>query len=112
MRARWRVAGQPSRRGTVATFWATVWCGKRPDLLDDVADAAAQLGDVARRRCRAPSMRIRPHVGSMSRLTILSVVVLPQPEGPTRTQMRPAGTVSVRSSTAPCAVAARAGGAA
>src|SRR5438094_3192556 len=48
-----------------------------------------------------PSMMICPPDGSMSRLTILSVVVLPQPDGPTRTQILPAGTVSDRSLTAP-----------
>ena len=48
-----------------------------------------------------PSNRMRPDVGSISRLTILSDVVLPQPEGPTRTQILPAGTVSDRSLTAP-----------
>ena len=40
-------------------------------------------------------------VGSISRLTILSEVVLPQPDGPTRTQIAPAGIVSDRSLTAP-----------
>ena len=40
-----------------------------------------------------PSSRIRPDVGSMRRLTILSEVVLPHPDGPTRTQIFPAGTV-------------------
>ena len=48
-----------------------------------------------------PSSRIRPDVGSISRLTILSVVVLPQPDGPTRTQILPAGIVRLRSLTAP-----------
>ena len=48
-----------------------------------------------------PSIRIRPDVGSMSRLTILRLVVLPQPDGPTSTQILPAGTVSERSLTAP-----------
>ncbi len=48
-----------------------------------------------------PSMRMRPLVGSMIRLTILSEVVLPQPEGPTKTQILPAGTTSERSLTAP-----------
>src|SRR3954462_13714381 len=52
-----------------------------------------------------PSSRIRPDVGSMSRLTILSDVVLPQPDGPTRTQIFPAGTSSDRSLTAPGAPA-------
>ena len=37
----------------------------------------------------------------MSRLTILSDVVLPQPDGPTRQQILPAGTTSDRSLTAP-----------
>src|SRR3954465_16013078 len=37
----------------------------------------------------------------MSRLTILSDVVLPHPDGPTSTQILPAGTVSERSLTAP-----------
>ena len=45
-------------------------------------------------------MRISPEVGSISRLIILSAVVLPQPEGPIRTQTSPAGTVSERASTA------------
>ena len=48
-----------------------------------------------------PSMRIRPLVGSMSRLTILRLVVLPQPDGPTSTQILPAGTLNERSLTAP-----------
>ena len=48
-----------------------------------------------------PSIRMRPLVGSMSRLTILRLVVLPQPDGPTSTQILPAGTVSDRSLTAP-----------
>ena len=46
-------------------------------------------------------MRMRPLVGSISRLTIFSEVVLPQPDGPTRTQILPAGIVSDRSFTAP-----------
>ena len=36
------------------------------------------------------------------RLTIRIAVVLPQPDGPTSTQISPAGTVSVRPSTAGC----------
>src|SRR4029078_4065266 len=52
-----------------------------------------------------PSMRIRPDVGSISRLTILSDVVLPQPDGPTRTQILPAGRSSDRSLPAPGAPA-------
>ena len=37
----------------------------------------------------------------MSRLTIFRLVVLPQPDGPTNTQMEPAGMVIDRSLTAP-----------
>src|SRR5689334_2951521 len=48
-----------------------------------------------------PSMRIRPEVGSIRRLTIFSDVVLPQPDGPTRQQIFPAGTTIERSLTAP-----------
>src|SRR6266508_6396569 len=41
-----------------------------------------------------------PSVGSTRRLTILRLVVLPHPLGPTRTQISPGGTVSDRSLTA------------
>ena len=60
---------------------------------------------VSRVAASVPSSRIRPDVGSMSRFTILSEVVLPQPDGPTRTQIFPAGIVSDRSLTAPGAPA-------
>src|SRR5699024_9177364 len=41
----------------------------------------------------SPSIRILPEVGSMSRLIIFTVVVLPQPEGPTNITISPAGMV-------------------
>ena len=41
-----------------------------------------------------------PEVGSMSRLIIRMVVVLPHPEGPTKTVVRPAGSSSEMWSTA------------
>src|SRR4051812_32862589 len=44
--------------------------------------------------------KIRPLVGSIRRLTIFMVVVLPQPEGPTRTQRSPVRTSRLNSSTA------------
>ena len=47
-----------------------------------------------------PSIVMRPLDGSISRLIIRSVVVLPEPELPTRATISPASTVSVRSSTA------------
>jgi hypothetical protein len=46
-------------------------------------------------------MRISPDVGSMSRFVIFNVVVLPQPDGPTRTQISPAPTLNDRPFTAP-----------
>ena len=45
-------------------------------------------------------MRMSPLVSGMRRLTSLSAVVLPPPDGPTSTQISPAGTVSDSSSTA------------
>src|SRR6476659_2761595 len=48
----------------------------------------------------SPSTRIRPPDGSMRRLIIRRIVVLPQPDGPTRTQTSPSGTSRLRSSTA------------
>src|SRR5215210_8577433 len=60
---------------------------------------------VSRVAASTRSRRIRPDVGSISRLTILSDVVLPQPEGPTSTQIFPAGISSERSFTAPGAPA-------
>ena len=41
-----------------------------------------------------------PPVMSIMRLTIRIAVVLPQPDGPTSTQISPAGTSSERESTA------------
>src|ERR671917_590540 len=44
-------------------------------------------------------MRISPSVGSMSLLTIRIVVVLPHPDGPTKTQISPSGISKERSFT-------------
>ena len=46
------------------------------------------------------SIRITPSVTSSSPATILSAVVLPHPEGPTRTMNSPSSIASVRSTTA------------
>src|SRR5882757_3473968 len=51
-------------------------------------------------RMSAPSSRIRPLLGSTIRLIIRSVVVFPQPDGPTRTVIEPSGMSSDSSSTA------------
>lgn len=48
----------------------------------------------------SPPMVIRPEVGSISRLIILRVVLLPQPEGPTRITVSLTATSRVTSSTA------------
>ena len=48
----------------------------------------------------SPSIVMRPEVGSIRRLIIFIVVVLPQPDGPTRTQISPAGISSDRLPTA------------
>src|ERR1700712_3588257 len=48
----------------------------------------------------SPSRMMRPLVGSMSRLTIFSVVVLPHPDGPTRQTSSPRGTAREISFTA------------
>src|SRR5689334_5131065 len=47
-------------------------------------------------------MKIRPLVGSISRLIIFIVVVLPQPDGPTNITISPAGISMVMLSTAGC----------
>lgn len=47
-----------------------------------------------------PPMSTRPEVGSISRLIIFSVVVLPQPEGPTMATVSPASMAIVSSLTA------------
>src|SRR4051812_29722432 len=43
---------------------------------------------------------MRPLVGSMSRFTIFNVVVFPQPDGPTSTEISPSGTSRLSSVTA------------
>ena len=72
---------------------------EQPDLLDDVADAAAQLDRVGARDVLALDDDAAG-VGSISRLTMRMVVVLPQPEGPISTQVVPSGTSRSSRSTA------------
>ena len=64
---------------------ATVRCRNSPPPLNDVPHLAAQRGLALEREAALPSQVMRPAVGSSIRLTIRSVVVLPQPEGPTIT---------------------------
>ncbi len=72
---------------------------EEPHLLNDIADRAAQVVDVVRARV-APVDAIVPPVGSMRRLIILSDVVLPHPDGPTRITVSPDLISSERWSTA------------
>ena len=51
-------------------------------------------------RTLRPSMRTSPDVSSTSRLTSFIAVVLPPPEGPTSTQICPAGIANESRSTA------------
>ena len=81
-------------------FSPTVRCGNRPICWIDVADLAPQLGRACGRGRCAPPSRMSPSVMSIMRLTIRIAVVLPQPDGPTSTQISPAGTSSESSSTA------------
>ena len=47
-----------------------------------------------------PSKTIRPRVGSMARRTSRPVVVLPQPDSPTRPKVSPASIAKLTPSTA------------
>ena len=81
------------------TFSTMVWCGKRPTCwMTYPMRRRSWTGSSW--RTSLPSMRIAPDVGSMSRFTIFSDVVFPEPLGPTRMQIFPAGTVNERASTA------------
>src|SRR5690348_14661239 len=51
-------------------------------------------------RVSTPSTSTRPESGSMSRLIMRSVVVLPHPDGPIKTHVSPSGISSERSRTA------------
>ena len=88
-RRRMRASSQPSSDGVTRDVLGDGQVREEADALEDVADAAAQL---VRRQARARRRRrcsTRPDVGSMRRLIILSVVVLPQPEPPSRTSSSP-----------------------
>ena len=82
-------AGHRSSRGTVAMLSRHRQVRKETDVLDDVADAAAQArsdpsrASAARRRCTSPAS------GSSSRLTSRRRVVLPEPLRPTSATVSP-----------------------
>ena len=92
-RARMRSFGQPSSRGTVATFAAIVWCGNSPTcwMTYPIRRRRSTASAV---RMSSPSSRILPLVGSISRLIMRRIVDLPQPDGPISATSSPAGTSS------------------
>ena len=82
-----RPLSQPSSRdgGDVVGDGAV---GEQTDLLDDVPDPPAQHVRLDRGHV-PPSSSITPDVGSINRLIILRIVVLPHPDGPTKTTTSP-----------------------
>src|SRR5918997_551565 len=101
IRSEVRFFSQPSILGTVAILSAMVMCGKSP--------ICCMTYPIRRRRLSgltfvtsSPCKKILPEVGSMMRLIIFIVVVLPHPDGPTKTTISPSGISSERLSTAGC----------
>src|SRR5262249_19596488 len=74
---------------------------EEPDLLDDVADPSPQRDRGQFAHAEAVDADVSsPSSSGTSRFTSFSAVVLPQPDGPTRTQNAPAGISSERSRSA------------
>ncbi len=68
---------------------ATVMCGKSPE--DWIAYPILRRSFTGSMSVTSSSsIRMRPDVGSISRLIIFSVVDFPQPDGPTKTTVSPA----------------------
>lgn len=68
---------------------ATVMCGKSPeDWMAYPILRRSFTGSMS--VTSSSSIRIRPEVGSISRLIIFSVVDFPQPDGPTKITVSPA----------------------
>ena len=80
-------------------FSATVMCGKSPTRWKAYPMWRRRAGG-GTLATSSPSTSTVPAVGSIKRLIILSVVVLPQPEPPSSTSSSPSATVSERPSTA------------
>ena len=100
IRATIRASSQPTsvgHRGHVAPHGPVRHAGRSSGSRSRSPDAAAP-DPVRARRC--PSTWIEPAVGSISRLIIFIVVVLPHPEGPTSTTISPSRISSERSPTA------------
>ena len=77
----------------------TVKCGKRPAPWMTYPIRRRNLSGSVFVTSSSPIM-IRPDVGSIRRLIIFMVVVLPHPDGPTNTVISPAGNSIVTLSTA------------
>ena len=77
----------------------TDMCGKRPICWITYPIRRRSSVSSSERTLR-PSIVMSPSSKSIRRLTIFMAVVLPAPDGPTSTQMSPAGTASERFETA------------
>ena len=98
-RARVRAFSQPSCFGTAPMFWAMVRCGNRPTCwMTYPMFRRSSITDWSR-TSTSPIVMV-PAVGSMSRLIIRNVVVLPQPDGPMSTLISPAPRVRSSGATA------------
>ncbi len=94
-----RAFGHFSSCGTVATFCATVQCGNSPtDWIAYPMRRRSASGE--NWRISSPAKRISPASCSTSRLIILSVVDLPEPEVPISTENAPSANVRLKSFTA------------
>src|SRR5918998_5923573 len=100
-RSEMRFLSQPSIFGTVAMFSAMVMCGKSPICWITYPMRRLSLSPLTF-VTSSPCKKILPEVGSMMRLIIFIVVVLPHPDGPTKTTISPSGISIERSSTAGC----------
>jgi hypothetical protein len=83
-----RSLSQPSILGTVAMLSAMVMCGKSPICWMTYPILRLSLSELTF-VTSSPWRKILPLEGSIRRLIIFMVVVLPQPEGPTRTTISP-----------------------
>ena len=82
------------------TLSSTVFQGNRAPFWKTTIRSEPGLSSRPGAAMRAPSRRISPAVRSSKPAMVLRSVVLPQPEGPTTTQIPPGGTWKEQSSTA------------
>src|SRR5918998_4403805 len=94
-----RSLSQPSIFGTVAMLSAMVMCGKSPICWITYPILRRRMSEFTF-VTSSPWRKILPLEGSIRRLIIFIVVVLPQPDGPTKTTISPSYISIERSSTA------------